>query len=89
MDDCQAISYPSVSFIGWGKVGLFFNCGRLKTRVSADAGGIRTLLVIGDKSAWYWFVINEQVCVVENVYFNHQKTNLKHQVGTVIQTLEK
>ena len=58
------------------------------SRVSAGAGG-RTLLVMRDKSACYWFAINDRVRVVEDVYINHQKTNLKHRVGTVIQTWEK
>ena len=58
------------------------------SRVSAGAGG-RMLLVMRDKSACYWFAINDRVRVVEDVYINHQKTNLKHRVGTVIQTWEK
>ena len=87
-DHRRLTNYAS-SFLGRQSYGTSSRGRRRDTsRVSAGAGG-RTLLVMRDKSACYWFAINDRVRVVEDVYINHQKTNLKHRVGTVIQTWEK
>ena len=82
-DHRRLTNYAS-SFLGRQSYGT----SRRRDTRRVSAGG-RTLLVMRDKSACYWFAINDRVRVVEDVYINHQKTNLKHRVGTVIQTWEK